>query len=72
MNATSKRMELFFQWQPELRQNIHGFTPSWNQELYEAGLPQGNSLDTKGPHYPDCEVVLLCSLVSMLSPETQK
>lgn len=44
MNATSERMEFFFQWQLEFRQNICGLIPSWTQELCEPGLLQVNSL----------------------------
>lgn len=35
MSIAGKRMEFFFQWQPELRQIISGPIPSWNQELCE-------------------------------------
>lgn len=35
MSATGKRMEFSFRRQPELRQNISGPIPCWNQELCE-------------------------------------
>ena len=44
MSAAGKRMEFSFQWPPELRQNISGPIPSWNQELCEPWLLKVTSL----------------------------